>query len=144
MCLYEIDGQPFETRIANRDIVVWKGLNKTCRGNYVSPYQGTLYIFGECMRSKLIIEADGRIAVVGCGLHSCLLREDAEYHSDEVFPAIIPAGSKFIVGNEDEVASNALIVYEDMKQLQAVHGRVRDPVHVKNAGKVIAVRKIKS
>lgn len=143
MCLYEIDGQPFETRIANRDIVVWKALNKTCRG-YVSPYQGTLYKFGECMRSKLIIESERGHSVVGEGLHSCLLREDAEYHSDEVFPAIIPAGSKFIVGNEDEVASNALIVYEDMKQLQAVHGRVRDPVHVKNAGKVIAVRKIKS
>lgn len=144
MCLYEIDGQPFETRIANRDIVVWKALYKTCRGNYLSPYQQTLYNFGKCMRSKLTIGSKWGDQVVDVGLHSCLLREDAEYHSDEVFPAIIPAGSKFIVGNEDEVASNALIVYEDMKQLQAVHGRVRDPVHVKNAGKVIAVRKIKS
>lgn len=143
MCLYEIDGQPFETRIANRDIVVWKALNKTCRGYYVSPYQGTLYKFGECMRSKLIIEMDWSVVVVYHGLHSCLTAEDAEFHSDEVFPAIIPAGSKFIVGAGNEVASNALIVYKDMKQLQAVHGRVRDPVHVKNAGAVVAVGKKK-
>lgn len=143
MCLYEIDGQPFKTRIANRDIVVWKALSKTGR-SYVSPYQGTPYNFGECMRSKLIIEVECGDATVGEGLHSCLTQEEAGYHSDEVFPAIIPAGSRFIVGAENEVASNALIVYEDMKQLQAVHGRVRDPVHVKNAGKVIAVRKIKS
>jgi len=144
MCLYEIDGQPFKTRIANRDIVVWKALNRAGR-DYVSPYQGTLYKFGKRMRSKLIIEVewDGN-ATVGEGLHSCLTQEEGENHSDEVFPAIIPAGSRFIVGAENEVASNALIVYKDMNQLQAAHGRVRDPVHVKNAGAVVAVRKRKS
>lgn len=95
------------------------------------------------MRSKLIIGSEWGLSVVDEGLHSCLTREEAELHSHEVFPAIIPAGSRFIVGAENEVASDALIVYKDMKQLQAVHGRVRDPVHVKNAGKVIAVRKKK-
>lgn len=121
--------------------MVWKGLRRNHHG-YYSPYQCARYEMGVMKKSSLVIEIDpyDGAETVDLGLHSCLTKDDVDMHSSATFPAIIPTGSKFIVGSDNEVASDALIVYKTMKDLEAVHGKVGKPVQVKNAGKLVANR----
>ena len=145
MCLYAIDGQ-FEIRVADRDIVVWKVLeifptadNKPGKQLY-SPYYRATYIPGKTKRSVMRVYFGG----IDEGLHAFITLDavktrkagDSQRH---VFPAVIPAGSKFAVGGRHEIASTALIVYRTMADLEKVHGKVAEPVEQKDAGKLLTI-----
>ena len=51
--------------------------------------------------------------------------------STQWYPAIIPVGTKFFLGNNKDVATRSLIVYRTLAELEAVHGKMtneRKPV----------------
>lgn len=143
MCLHPINDR-FEIRIADRDIVVWKVLetyptlkNKPGKTLY-SPFYGAIYHPGRTKRSPIWIT----YGVIDEGLHAFITR-DAHDAVDllargeklrRIYPAVIPAGSKFTVGRWYEIASTALIVYDTMKDLEKVHGKVAEPVQQQDAG----------
>lgn len=140
MCLQPINGR-FEIRIADRDIVVWKVLEtyptrKGTPGKTLhSPYYGAIYNPGKTKRSVMRVVFGN----IDEALHAFITLDAAETRkggdsSRHVFPAVIPAGSKFTVGQWNEIASTALIVYRTMKDLEKVHGKVAEPVQQQDAG----------
>lgn len=125
-------------RIAERDIVVYKALydegDKDCAR---SPYYNFLWIFGEKVSAKIdkpVLGYDffggyskkvSTFYKISKGLHSATTKDGALMHALSVYPAIIPKGSRVIFGvKSDEVVSDNLIVYKDIKALQKVHGKV--------------------
>lgn len=140
MCLHPINDR-FEIRIADRDIVVWKVLetyptlkNKPGKTLY-SPYYCAIYNPGRTKRSPMWITC----GVIDEGLHAFITHDAAVRRMKaetqrHIYPAVIPAGSKFTVGRWNEIASTALIVYHTMKDLEKVHGKVAEPVQQQNAG----------
>lgn len=55
-------------------------------------------------------------------------------HSDAVFPAIIPPGTKLFLGEDHDIVSKSLIVYKTMADLTEVWGR---PILRRDTKKVI-------
>lgn len=113
-------------KVADYDILVFKSL----RPNGRSPYQNYPYICGKKVKSRLNIKVKWGEIIVEEGLHAYRLKKDANYYSfsnDQVFPAIIPKGSKYFIGQDKDIVSNQLIVYEDLKTLSEKRGQTKTP-----------------
>ena len=92
---------------------------------YMSPYRRMLYEFGRIYKVKL--QQPSRYGTVHRGLHATRTRKEAReivkiesllpQRVCEYFPAIIPAGSRIYYGIWDDVVSDKLIVFKDMKSL---------------------------
>lgn len=127
-------------RVANRDIVVYKVLRSmsglSVRGKNVeaikwtSPYRAKWQWKFAYLATEPLIRI--KYANAGeAGLHSCRTKTAAKEHLNseywpdrKAFPAIIPKGSEVYFGLSGDIMSSKLIVYKDMAQLEAVHGKV--------------------
>lgn len=137
MCLY-VDknyhpGMSPKARVAQQDILVYKVLDKTPRGAYRSPYQGTKWTLGGMKKSSLHCTYSSYGSwTVRIGLHSCITRSAAKLHTycaSDIYPAIIPKGSRVWFGTSDEIASDKLIVYRDKAELVKARGAIGPAVH---------------
>ena len=122
MCLYTKQIKP---KVAEKDIVVYKVLDH----NMGSPYYGLLYPLNE-KRTSILKRYDWKweekgykIYDVEEGLHAFTKRLAAyvkQYYLNQpdrnnlatysVYKAIIPKGSKYYIGLDNDIASDALIV----------------------------------
>lgn len=128
-----------QPRIAQRDIVVWKVLESPSyhervkhKSALVSPYQRTPYKLGERRYENIKVYGDRTFKYyVLEGLHSyrtrigCFITTSTK---KDIYPAIIPRGSKVFFGLSGKVVSTSLIVYANMAALEKVHGPVGEGV----------------
>lgn len=147
-------GKKFSPKVAKIPILVWKALNndrKRVTGAY-SPYLGFFWRFGETQHAKLSID-NGEF--VNDGLHAHVLSKEQRTNSEMVrrytdyyhslwsidnrtlYPAVIPAGTKFVIGAAADVVSEALTVYRNTEEMLAAIG-------VKKIGKGIKYDTLKS
>ena len=128
-----------QPRIAQRDIVVWKVLESPSyhervkhKSALVSPYQRTPYKLGERMNKNIKVRGNRTFKYyVYEGLHSYRTRigcYNIASTEKDIYPAIIPRGSKVFFGLSGKVVSSSLIVYANMAALEKVHGPVGDGV----------------
>lgn len=126
MCLYTKQIAP---KVAEKDIVVYKVLDY----NMGSPYYGLLYHLNRKITSDLNIydsrwHLGTQLLTVEEGLHSCTKRIAAYliqrylniYYKKSgitysVYKAIIPKGSKYYIGLNNDIASDALIVKRKLR-----------------------------
>ena len=125
MCLSVRETIP-HSKIAKHHILVWKILEKKS-GRWVAPYQRTPYAFGVEYTSKLqytSIPEDwntGSCGTVSDGRHAFTDETSAKHRmlswgdDHAVFPAVVPAGSKFYFDPvRREIAANTLIVFNTL------------------------------
>lgn len=112
-------------RVAGYDILVYKGLYNADNARAYSPYMGHEWVFGQVQTARMKRKG----FEVHDGLHACHTQYRAKFHASYVYPAIIPAGSLFYFGQNEEFTSNALVVYRDMDH--ALKGRVQTPANAK-------------
>lgn len=139
MCLfidtYNHEEQParYIPKVATRPLVVWKVLREqnTCssarslNGNrWVSPVRDFPYVFEKLYTSEMVFDG----STIEDGLHA--LRAPNQYEANDIwgldpvnfpfkqaFPALIPVGSEFFVGEDDDVVTNQLIVFRTLDDL---------------------------
>lgn len=131
----------YTSRIAQRDIVVYKALEpeKNSPNTGRSPYRAFIWRFGKRVNRRGFTLCHTKykwaLATINEGLHACTTRTSAlrhvHYGVGKVFPAIIPRGSRVVFGIKNEIVSNSLIVYKNMEDLEAVHGKVAQGVKKK-------------
>lgn len=109
--------------IATEDITVYKILERysLTSEKWYSPYRGVRYILGKSYRSDLeIYQRSSKLTfTVEEGLHAYTSLEKAmsmsSYRSHlEVFKAIIPKGSEYLIGEHNEIVSNHLVVVQKL------------------------------
>ena len=128
MCLYVLKG--YKTpRKATEDIVVYKRLMKSSWPNeFYSPYQSFRYVRGKTYTSKIdpVLTQfrrypkrrhDGTIVIgeINIGIHAYSKKEEAYFRKgqwDKVIKCIIPKGSKYHLGEGNEIVTNTLIIPE--------------------------------
>ena len=118
MCLYTKQIKP---KVAEKDLVVYKVLDY----NMGSPYYGLLYPLNRKVTSELLCydhvwNPRNQLFNVEEGLHAFTNRLAAHSHAQcleysnghiqFVYKAIIPKGSKYYIGIDNDIASDALIV----------------------------------
>lgn len=122
MCLYTKQILP---KVAKKDIVVYKVLDH----NMFSPYYGLSYLLNRKITSKLmrydhVWNPSTQIFIVEEGLHAYTKRRVAyvkQHYLNKVdgedflttysvYKAIIPKGSKYYIGLNGDIASDALII----------------------------------
>ena len=138
MCLYvdERYHTTLEPKTAMFPILVYKALEYSdYYMGYISPYMEIEYEFGELNTSHLIFDDENDS--VEDGLHACTTKESAENHCyrfsyGDIFPAIIPVGAMFFIGENNEIVSTELIVYKNLRALTRVHGKIRKGVCKEN------------
>jgi len=121
MCLIIKNGT--KRRTAKKDMTVYKVIaNRESpvngRGEYRTPYMAMHVEIGKTYRSRLVrgsavfnfYNGGGLHSVINAGLHSYDNLEDAKLAalSHVVVRCTIPAGSKYYVGHENEIASDTL------------------------------------
>lgn len=122
MCLDLKEGQRKRASIAEKDIKVFKMLVRDGR-KLVSPYQFTEYKLNKLYESKLVKEVReheyGGYSV-NRGLHAFVNLEYAKFkiqgnNSRAIYNAIIPKGSMYYLGNNNDIVSNQLKVTRKVK-----------------------------
>jgi hypothetical protein len=133
--------------VADRPLVVFKRLVRAGTTSGVTPYQAKVLYFGhrhDITDRKtfdiynFVMHFDAQID--GGGFHAVMYDADESNcnwrfngHSSEWYPAIIPTGTKFFIGNDKDIVARSLIVYRNMRDLEAVHGKMseeRKPVEI--------------
>lgn len=120
-----------KVRVAERDIVVYKVLEAASSRTAISPYMEHVWWFGKACFADMIVVKQYYGYIIEEGLHACTTIKSAHTHlwtKCAVYPAVIPKGSEMYFGMDDEVVSNALIVYKNLSDLEKVHGKVAEPV----------------
>lgn len=109
--------------VAQEDILVYKCLDCT-NGEYCTPFQYMLIIFtkGKYAYNKVNIPKSKCYwnDTIGVGIHAYRTRGKAikaakEYYYTNMHYAVIPKGSNFYIGNNDDIVSNNLIVYREKR-----------------------------
>jgi hypothetical protein len=154
MCLYvsktrmNINGNARQAHayVSNRPLVVLKRLINVLSDVGYTPYQRTPMRFG--VRNDITNRKgfdiynyqynDDTTEINGGGFHAVMYDATSGTCSwmmsesrKEWYPAIIPAGTKFFIGVSKDVVARSLIVYRNMRDLEAVHGKMskeRKPV----------------
>lgn len=111
-------------RTAKKDIVVYKLLAEDRVHNELASYYYTNFHWsiGKVYSSPLVVEKDKSYYLVGKGFHS-FLNKPSHDHILFLFPpsypffqalykAIIPKGSKYIIGEKNEIVSDHLKIVE--------------------------------
>lgn len=131
---------------ADEPMLVWKALRedrcgyKTLRRWWTSPFFGFPYTFKETYSSIFRIlspkQTGDKHWIIEDGLHAYMQDSAVAAHDlfkqyfdatdqHSVFPAVIPAGAKFFIGRRHDVASNLLVVYENMEDVISKYGNVK-------------------
>lgn len=127
------------SQVAQCDLVVYKALDiyDNSKQYGYSPYLYNRYEFGKLKtannmvtRSKILYNCD--YARVNRGLHAFTKKINPSsrfgLESSVLCPAIIPKGSRVFIGTNNEIVSTKLIVYRDIESLEAVHGKISNPI----------------
>ncbi len=116
---YGKKGQAF---VAQQPILVYKRLEKCDKDGGRAPYRGTRWNFGVPMTVPHFTYSGGMLHRVEAGLHSFFTKEARRCYGGRVFPAVIPVGARFFIGNEGEVVSTSLTVYRNQTEMLAAFG----------------------
>lgn len=135
MCLVintNIHGSVFpQPKIAKVPLLVWKSLEQGTQSGGLSPFRYHYWAFGCTEKATLSKTAFGEIKE---GLHAHVLSYaqrknkelvrryttiDAELWEiyGRLYPAMIPAGTKFYVGTRGDIVSETLTVYHSLSQM---------------------------
>lgn len=131
MCLTTFDKQK---RIADKDIMVYKCLQFTFKSKSIgqmdysiySPYYNKEWLFNTIYTDK-IKKPTGYKTEVEKGLHSATTIRRAKNHGGHIFTAIIPKGTAYYKGNNNDLVSEALVIKYDLpcwrygKKFENVH-----------------------
>lgn len=126
--------------VAQEDILVYKCLD--CEdGEYCTPFQYMpivftkgKYVYDEANMDESVYCQKGASAGVGVGIHAYGTKAIAlvtcrDFHSSNgtsMHYAIIPKGSNFYIGIDEDVVSNNLIVYRAKKTFDKYHSGTID------------------
>lgn len=132
MCLVKSDihknnwDNPF---IAQNNIVVYKALDtKTYNGvkNICTPYRYLPIVFfdGKCVMNESNMDIYGEF--INKGIHAYTTEERCKitcnmFHDEtgtKKFWAVIPKGSRFFVGNGDDIVSDNLIIFKTREEFR--------------------------
>lgn len=113
-------------RVAAFDMLVYKGLDDITSKGGESPYQYFRYHFGETYESGMAVRGstvNPAKTMVDAGLHACTDPSRARYHSNtnQYAYGIIPKGTKFYYGTEQDIVAEKLVVYRTLED--ALQGR---------------------
>lgn len=144
MCLdvnYKLHGRgkKFAPKVSKVPILVWKSLECSNGTHAMSPFQYHRWFFGKQETAELIITRYGNSISVQNGLHAHALSEAQRKDKSVVrrylrsgetlwdvygklYPAIIPAGTKFVVGTSGDIVAEALTVYTSEEKMFAALG----------------------
>lgn len=115
--------------VAQEDILVYKCLDCT-DGWYCTPFQHIpivftkgKYIYNEANMDESVYGGKGAIACICVGIHAYVTKGTAigickEFHANNgtsMHYAVIPKGSNFYIGIDEDVVSNNLIVYREKR-----------------------------
>ena len=116
--------------VAKEDILVYKCLDCTS-GEYCTPFQYMPIMFtkGKYVYNKVNMKesvaccANEKFACIYSGIHAYSAKVKAimvakDFHKTNgtsMHYAVIPKGSNFYIGNNDDIVSNNLIVYRDKR-----------------------------
>lgn len=115
--------------VAKEDILVYKCLDCT-NGEYSTPFQYMpivftkgKYVYNKVKMSQKIGCGIRENALVSKGIHAYSTRGKAieisksfyDVNGTSMHYAVIPKGSNFYIGNNDDIVSNNLIVYRDKR-----------------------------
>lgn len=130
MCLYVHPKQPLATNgsyIAvktQKHYLAWKVCRQYNVNVVTSWYMASKYLFGKLYRLRDSLRAVERRdnAEVHEGFHALRYKTNRWQGMrlggpNNLYPCIIPAGSKVIYGRDGDVVSNRLIVFRDIEQL---------------------------
>lgn len=120
-------------RVAAYDILCWKVMHDDGYGwphlkrSWVTPFRAFLMRFGE--RYYAPMEVCSRDGSISKGFHASRKKTSAKSlaerlnpDSNQVFPAIIPAGTPFFIGLHGDIVADSMIVYKTLEE--AMVGRV--------------------
>ncbi len=125
--------------VAVRPLVVKKRLVTASKAAGETPYQRTLMTFGnryDITDRKTFDIYNGvynHIASIeGGGFHALMFDATSKNctwlpyscYEQELYPAIIPAGTKFFIGTDRDIVARSIIVYHNMRDLEAAHGKM--------------------
>lgn len=139
MCLAVLDINK-EPQIAQENIVVYKRLERTGKGEYMSPFIGYKYKRNQLYKAKIGRILGGKrqfpqtcmdynmnkkitvIGVIHQGIHAYISRATAITKSDDwfdeeesVITCIIPKGSQYYLGAGNEIVTNQLFIGTKIK-----------------------------
>lgn len=118
---YGKKGQAF---VAQQPILVYKCLTEVdvyITGG-LSPYQGTLWEFRVEKRVRNFTYGWGARTRVFAGLHAFFTKDAERCRDAVVFPAVIPVGARFFIGERGEIVSTAMTVYRTEQDMLAAFG----------------------
>lgn len=107
-----------EPLVAKKDILVYKLLDYSEEtGHYCTPFQyrGVYFENGSvCMTSDIVLDKNRNVNI---GLHAYFTIDAAKFvvrmfDETDVYFAVIPKGSKFYLGTENDIVSNNLIIFK--------------------------------
>jgi hypothetical protein len=140
MCLYANtnlhgSGTSFSPKIAKVPLLVWKSLEQPDAKGAYSPFLCYRWTFGKTVNAKLHVdyETTNSIAIED-GLHAHILNQEQRQNKalvsryvapnkklwsifGKLYPAVIPAGTKFVIGKEGDIVAEAMTVYRDEEHM---------------------------
>lgn len=128
MCLeididYHYDGKRSGPLVAKAPILVYKRLKNVDSTGGTAPYMGTRWVFGVKMTAKLDKDKLNNYTIEE-GLHAFFNKTGYRVRGYEsaLYPAVIPAGAKFYLGEDGEIACTELTVYRNDAECLAAFG----------------------
>jgi exoribonuclease II len=136
MCLYieshyhaiDNDGKEFKPHVAKQPILVWKFLETGTEKSANSPFQNSRWIFGQPRKAKFTYSDDN--TAVEAGLHAMITKRSDRFDGwwatyGSYYPAVIPAGTKFWIGENNEIVAEEMIAYHDEMSCLAAYGATK-------------------
>jgi hypothetical protein len=108
-------------RVAKHDIHVYKCLDKTKEGEYLTPFMNFPIAFGAdgicTLESELIMNFASYISV---GIHgyvdpAAALNTELDFRDNDstmVYHAIIPKGAKYYLGSDGDIAADKMLIFQ--------------------------------
>lgn len=107
-----------KVKVAEHNILCWKALEKDHKGILHSPYQWTVYEYGQMQHAKFIhTNYNTHPDQIHQGLHSYSDKNKfvIAFNEINVYPAIIPKGTQFYYNpKSQELVSEALVVFNNL------------------------------
>lgn len=120
MCLIKKCGENEEPMVAKSDMTVYKVaimMYMKSAYKFMTPYQGKVFNIGDTITAKRPIEKTiGRMCIEASGVHAKLTLNDAKEYgrrflktsSPVIFEFVIPKGTKYYIGVDDDIAAEKM------------------------------------